>query len=578
MRPRAAGKTRTIALVTAALVAVIAGGVPWLLSAWPGVENGTLDARFSVRGAQPAPKDVVAVWYDDKTFNMLQHQWPFPRRWDARVINILKADGAKVIADDVQFTEPTDPRDDDALYAAISRARNVVLATTEVSSLGQTEVFGGNAAVRAAHAVVAAANLPLPGDGVVRRYAYSLLGLPSFAVAAARLAGDPVSRGRFDADTALIDFRGPPGTIRHVSFADVYRGLVKPSTFAGKVVVIGAQAPTLEDLHQTSTTSSEPMAGVEVQANAIWTAMHGNPLQGGSWWMTLAAILGCGLIAPLARRRLSVLRGSLIAVAGMGIYLVSAQLAFDSGLVLTVSYPIAAGLTGTIGMLIASYVVATAERNAFSVSLRDSQLELIHRLAHAVESRDTETGEHTGRISRLCHALALEMGWSEDDAQRLRHASIAHDIGKIGIPDHILRKPGPLDAEEWEVMRTHTTIGAEMLAGSANPLVQMAQTVARSHHERWDGTGYPDGLVAEQIPLEARICAVADVYDALVSRRPYKEAWSRQDAMAEIRRTSGTQLDPVVVAAFERLEQAPEPAPRGASTPEPPVAAPSAAR
>ena len=557
MRRRATSKTRTLALVTAALVAVLGGLVPFALNAWPRVENDTLDARFSVRGATPAPSDVVAVGYDDKTFNMLHQQWPFPRRWDARVINILKADGARVIAYDLQFTEPTDRHDDDALYDAVLAARNVVLATTEVAANGQADVFGGNAQVRAAHAVVAAANLPLPGDGVIRRYSYSLLGLPSFAVATARMAGYPISRSNFHDDSALIDFRGPPGTIKSVSFADVYEGRVPASTFAGKVVVIGAVASTFQDLHQTSTTSNRPMSGVEVQANAIWTAMHGNPLRDSPWWTALLAILCCGLVAPIARRRLTVARSSLVAIGVIGIYLVIAQLMFNAGLALTVSYPIAAGLFGTVGMLVASYVVAMAERNAVSEQLHESQLELIQRLAHAVESRDTETGEHTARISRLCHALALEMGWSELDAQRLMHASIAHDIGKIGIPDQILRKPGPLDVEEWKVMRTHTTIGAEMLAGSANPLVQMAESVARSHHERWDGAGYPDGLAGDQIPPEARICSVADVYDALVSKRPYKEAWGTDEAIAEVKRSAGSQLDPAVVAAFLRLAPSP---------------------
>jgi CHASE2 domain-containing sensor protein len=568
MRPRATSRTRTIALGTAALVAVLGSVVPFALHAWPRVENDTLDARFAVRGSTGAPSDVVAVEYDDPTFNLLKHQWPFPRRWDARVIDILKADGARVIAYDLQFTEATDPKDDYALYGAVKAARNVVLATTEVSTPGQTNVLGGNASVRGAHAVVAAANLPDPEDGVVRRYAYSLLGLPSFAVATARLAGHPINRSSFDDNTALIDFRGPPNTIRHVSFADVYEGLVAPSTFAGKVVVIGASAPTLQDLHQTSTTSNQPMAGVEVQANAIWTAMHGNPLGDAPWWLTVIAILLCALVAPITRLRLSVSRTSGVAIGVLAVYLLITQLAFDAGLALTVSYPIVAGLLGTVGMLVASYVVAMSERNAFSARLAESQLELIQRLARAVESRDTETGEHTARISKLCHTLALELGWSAADARTLMHASIAHDIGKIGIPDHILRKPGPLDPEEWEIMRAHTTIGAEMLAGSSSPLVQMAESVARSHHERWDGSGYPDGLAGDQIPIGARICSVADVYDALVSRRPYKNAWRREDAVREIQRTAGAQFDPAIVAAFMRLIPNMEPSPTGSQTPE----------
>jgi putative two-component system response regulator len=136
------------------------------------------------------------------------------------------------------------------------------------------------------------------------------------------------------------------------------------------------------------------------------------------------------------------------------------------------------------------------------------------------------------------------------------HASIAHDIGKIGISDGILLKAGPLDAQEWATMKTHTIIGADLLAGSPNPLVQMAETIAVSHHERWDGDGYPYGLRGEEIPLAGRICAIVDVYDALLSKRRYKEAWQPEDVLTEIARGSGTHFDPALVDAF--LQFAPE--------------------
>jgi putative two-component system response regulator len=199
---------------------------------------------------------------------------------------------------------------------------------------------------------------------------------------------------------------------------------------------------------------------------------------------------------------------------------------------------------------LASYAAALAERNAFSHRLQESQLELLQRLAQAVESRDKETGEHTYRIGVLCRRLALRIGWSAADAQALMYASVAHDIGKLGIPDNILLKTGPLDDPEWEIMKRHTTIGAQLLAGSANPLVQMAETIARSNHDHWDGSGYPDGLNGEQIPLAGRICAVVDVYDALLSRRSYKEAWEMDAVLAEIERGSGTHFDPRLVDAF----------------------------
>jgi putative two-component system response regulator len=182
--------------------------------------------------------------------------------------------------------------------------------------------------------------------------------------------------------------------------------------------------------------------------------------------------------------------------------------------------------------------------------LRDAQLEIAHRLAVAVEWRDAETGAHIDRMGRFCERLALAIGMGPSEAELLRHASALHDVGKVGIPDDILLKPGPLSAEEVVAIQRHTTIGGSILAGSSSTLVQTAHTIALSHHERWDGTGYPRGLRGEEIPLAGRICAVCDVFDALLSSRPYKEAWPIDEVIEEIARLGGTQLDPRLVDAF----------------------------
>ncbi|MGA2012533.1 MAG: CHASE2 domain-containing protein [Solirubrobacteraceae bacterium] len=557
MRGLPARSPRTLAALTAVLVALVGGLVPLAAAAWPGLEHDTIDARFGLRGAS-RPSDVVVVGIDDRTFSDftnagLHSQWPFPRRYYARVIDNLKRAGARVIAIDIQFTEPTDPADDDALYGAVAGAGNVVLSTTEVNRSGGTDVLGGDANLRRAHAVAAATNMPQDSDGVIRSYPYSVLGLDSFAVATARAAGRPISLARFHDDAALIDFRGPPGTIREMSMSAVYRGRFDPRRFAGKIVVVGATSATLQDLHATSTTRSTPMAGAELQANAIWTALNRNPLSPAPAWLAWLAVVVCAVAAPLASLRFRVAASALIASAIGAVYLVVAQLSFDSGTVLIVSYPLVAGAVGTVGALGAHYVAAYLERDAYQRRLHESQLELIQRLAGAVESRDAETGEHTQRIGLLCRRLALEIGWSASEAQALMWASVAHDIGKIGIADTILLKAGPLDASEWETMKTHTTVGARLLAGSDNPLMQMAETIALTHHERWDGSGYPAGLAGEAIPLVGRICAVVDVYDALLSKRSYKEAWRMDDVLAEIERSSGTHFDPELVGAFLRL-------------------------
>jgi putative two-component system response regulator len=184
--------------------------------------------------------------------------------------------------------------------------------------------------------------------------------------------------------------------------------------------------------------------------------------------------------------------------------------------------------------------------------LQEREEEVVFRLARAIEFRDGETGQHIERVAQISQFIAEEMQQSEAFARTLALAAPLHDVGKIGVPDAILNKPGRLTDEEFDIMRTHAAIGAEILSGGSSDLVQMAAIVALGHHERWDGKGYPNGLAGDAIPLAARITAVADVFDALCSERPYKKAWPVNQARAEINRCAGSQFDPNCVAAFER--------------------------
>ncbi|MBL4615757.1 MAG: HD domain-containing protein, partial [Magnetovibrio sp.] len=163
---------------------------------------------------------------------------------------------------------------------------------------------------------------------------------------------------------------------------------------------------------------------------------------------------------------------------------------------------------------------------------------------------DNETGMHVVRMSKVSEILGRAMGMTEEDARLLLHASPMHDIGKIGIPDGILLKPGKLDPVEWEVMKTHAQIGAEILGDHASPLMQMARQVAITHHEKWDGSGYPKGTSGTNIPLVGRVTAVADVFDALTSERPYKKAWPLEEAVKFITDQAGSHFDPDVVEKF----------------------------
>ncbi|MCW9033122.1 MAG: response regulator [Rhodospirillales bacterium] len=182
--------------------------------------------------------------------------------------------------------------------------------------------------------------------------------------------------------------------------------------------------------------------------------------------------------------------------------------------------------------------------------LHHTRLEIIRRLGRAGEYRDNETGMHIIRMSKSSQRLALAAGLAEAHAEMVLNASPMHDVGKIGIPDRILLKPGKLDKDEWEIMKTHPQIGADIIGNDGANLMKMASAIALTHHEKWDGTGYPNGLKGEEIPIEGRISSICDVFDALTSERPYKKAWPVEKAIGLIKEETGKQFDPKLVPLF----------------------------
>ncbi|HEX5910740.1 MAG TPA: HD domain-containing phosphohydrolase, partial [Thermoleophilaceae bacterium] len=400
--------------------------------------------------------------------------------------------------------------------------------------------------------------------GTVTRFKREVAGLDTLATAAAKRAGgSPLAPGLFGEGGAWIDYRGPAGTIPTVSFSDVLRGRFPAAAVRDRVVVVGAAAPTLRDVHPTPA-GDELMAGAEVQANAIWTAMHGVPLRSAPAWLSLALIVLLALVAPLAGWRLPGVVAVPVLLLTALAFLVGAQLAFGAGLMVPVVAPLVALLTATVAFITWSRL---SERRARLDTLRDNaileqrvrertdelwqtQLEVVRRLGRAVDWRDGDTGEHVDRIGRFCERLGSASGMGPSEAELLRHASVLHDVGKVGIPDGILNKPGKLDAREWEIMKTHTTIGGDILEGAESELMDLARSIALTHHENWDGSGYPAGLRGEEIPLAGRICAICDVFDALLSPRPYKEPWALEDVLTELASLRGTKFDPELLDAF----------------------------
>ena len=264
--PRRRSRRRLRFLMFAATAAVLTGAV---LGAYAGgvfrdLELDTVDARFSVRGDKEVPDEVVVVAIDDVSFGELQQRWPFPRRFFARSIDRLKDAGAKVIAYDVQFTEPSESEaDDNALIESIARAGNVLLATTEVGKGGSTSVLGGDDVLKDVGAEAVSGQYPNDPGGVLRRTLYDDHGLKTLAVRAAeRFDGRRVTRASFDDDnTAWIDYVGPPRSVKSFSFSRVVNGKVPASEFRGKIVVVGPVAPSLQDVHTTSTSGDDLMAG-----------------------------------------------------------------------------------------------------------------------------------------------------------------------------------------------------------------------------------------------------------------------------------------------------------------------------
>jgi CHASE2 domain-containing sensor protein len=553
-------------LLTAGLLAAVVAGAAYATGVLGALEDSSIDARYRHRAPQQ-PSDLLVVAVDDRTFDTLREPWPFKRSLFGRAATALHKAGAREIVFDVQFTEQTTDREDFALYDAIGRAGGAVMATSQSDGSGHTQVLGGDENLAAIGSRAASSTFPDDTGGTIRRVPYAMVDLPTIATVVARRAGRPVPRAAYEPGGAWIDFRGPPGTIRTVSFSSLIRGEVPAGVIRGRTVVIGATDPTIHDQHATSA-RAELMAGPEVQANAIWTVLHGLPLRSAARWLDLLAIAGLSLIVPLLAVRVRPAIAALAAPAAGLAYVALAQVAFEHGTMLTVAAPILGLALATVATVVVSHMLETVERQrmaglndvleqevrARTQELRDTELEMIQRLGHAVESRDEETGDHIGRIGALSYRLALAAGLSADEAELIQRASAMHDLGKIAIPDQILRKPGPLDPFERAIIERHTTVGGELLAGSRSPLVQLAEVIARTHHERWDGTGYPMGLAGEAIPLAGRICAVCDVFDALVSDRPYKRAWSVEEARDELRAQSGRHFDPRLVERFLALD------------------------
>jgi adenylate cyclase len=400
-------RQRAMLLVAVGLGATAMSVAAFATHLLQGPELQVIDAHFSIRGKQTPPKGVAVVGVDAKSFQQFNMRWPFPRRYEARVIEQLHRAGARAIAVDIQFTEPTDNADDQALANAIYDAGNVVLTTDSVDAHGHSYILGGDQVLRELHATWGISSVKPDGDGVYRRVFYSLSRVKTFSVAAAaRALGHPLARSAFPASgSAPIDFAGPPGTVPTYSFSDVYFGRVPASAFKGRAVVVGETDPIGGDVHPTAASRTEQMPGPEIQANAISTILRGFPLQNSPGWLDVVLIIALGMAVPIANLRLRSWWVAALAVVLATGYVVATQVAFNNGLIITFAYPLLAILLATVGTLGADYLFAAFEhqrvRDTFSRFVPDTVVEDV--LARAGEDL------RLGGEERLCTVMFCDI-------------------------------------------------------------------------------------------------------------------------------------------------------------------------
>jgi adenylate cyclase len=358
-------RRKIVALISVAVIAGGAGVLAYATNLLRRSELQTIDARFSIRGKQAPPSGVVLVAIDQSTLTELRnHQqhsgFPFPRSYEARVIDNLRKAGAKVIAMDIEFTHPTNEEEDNELFEAVGRAHGkTVLATVEVEPGGRTEILGGHLSEVGARA--GEVRFPFDSDGAIRRFGYSYHELHSFGVVAAEIAtGHPIPPSRFDNGKLPIDFVGPSETVRSISYYDVLTNRFPPGAVRGKVVIVGVTAPILQDIHPTATSAGMP--GPEIWASATATLLRGVPLTWAPGWLDVLLIVLLGIAVPVGSLRVRRWRSLMDALALAVVFTVATQVAFNSGWIWTFVYPLLALAIGTLGTITALYVGETIER------------------------------------------------------------------------------------------------------------------------------------------------------------------------------------------------------------------------
>jgi HD-GYP domain-containing protein (c-di-GMP phosphodiesterase class II) len=367
----------------------------------------------------------------------------------------------------------------------------------------------------------------------------------------------------------LIKFRGPNRSYDYLSAADIIEGSVSSEQIQGRIAIVGTSAEGLKEFRTTPFDLIFP--GAEVQATVVDNLLTGDFIAVPNWsnGMVLLLVLILGILLSLFVAFSGAASGFIIMVLfTVGLWLVTQQAFFRMGLFIGTAYPIASVICNYLFLTVLKYRLEEKKMFSGMRELLLTQDVTIESMANLAEYRDPETGGHIKRTRMYVRLLAEHIKrydkykhfLSDVNIDMLYKSTPLHDIGKVGIPDHILLKTGPLTEEEFEVMKTHTNIGRDVIESSLHKLgkksfLTIAAEIAQSHQEKWDGTGYPQGLKGDEIPISGRLMALADVYDALISKRAYKPPFSHAMSVDIIKKGRGTHFDPDIVDAFLEIHE-----------------------
>lgn len=521
----------------------------------------------------PSP-NIVIVGMDDDTFETYGVQASWPRSLHVQAINNLSNAGAKVIGFDILFTDSSS--DDEGLAAAMRRAGNVVLPLvgTEYQPSTHLEVTYNHILspvplLEQASINIGHANISPDPDGTIRRLplvirdsngrthpAFSLAVLHTlFAMSLPKeyLRQEGVlhllSRD-IPVDTRYcfrIDFAPEDASRPYISYEDVISGDFDPLMVENKIVLIGMTA-TGEVDKWTVPVSTDKVPGVFIHATTIDNMLRQQFLTEVNTSTNLMIMLLLIGITGFSLPHLGLRWGGVIVGVLFVGYLIASFLTFENGYILNILYPLSILPVSYVSNILIQNAATVIENSKLHQEVADGYKSTIRALAASIDAKDHYTRGHSQRVTEYALSAAISLQMSKEELEILEYAGILHDIGKIGIPDGILSKPGSLTPEEWAIIRQHPVIGANIMEDV--PFLEESKNLSLHHHERYDGTGYPDGLVGNGIPLGARLLAVADSFDSMTTDRAYRTAMNIDDALNELRKCCGTQLCPVAVEAF----------------------------